>query len=111
MNQIITDIPKAATSLLVKNVMNTLNKHYPEHAWMISADDIGGVVNIFLPHCSLQDGYTLHIADLATNDEPIWRAGGELLERFKMTAGKLNVQQAAEIERNPLDGSAIFYDE
>lgn len=110
MSEIIAETASAATNLLVKNIMNTLNKHYPGHVWMIKADDVGGVVNIFLPHCSLQDGYTLHIADLVGSDAPIWCAGGELLERFKMTAGKLNVQQAAELERNPMDGSAIFYE-
>lgn len=73
-------------AILAGQVAEMLTKHYPGHPWAVTADHKGGVIVIKNLGFSFTYGYVLKIAD---DDGPrlhveIMRAGGEILERFRV---------------------------
>lgn len=107
-SKIITDVVNANTSTLCTNIMDVLHKHYPGHRWMVGIDDVGGIVNICHPELSGVHGMTLHITKIDSNFKKVVRAGGELLERFRIARGCYNADAMAELKRNNLRGEATF---
>ena len=82
-------VAHASLVVLVKQVADTLELHYPLWNWVISPDEIGGVVNISCLRISTRVVYTLHTSKLQ-NDwsmRSVIRAGGEYLERFGFRRG------------------------
>lgn len=77
---------------LCKRIANVLLKHYPGHVWHVEANcEKAGVANIKLNYPDKlgvlpKFGYRLHISKLS--DDKIMRAGGELLERYKLARTK-----------------------
>ena len=76
----------ASTVILVKDIAEILTKQYPGWAWAVQPDDRGGVINIFNLHCHTEMGFTIRMSDIMDDPRRRWasRAGGELLERFRM---------------------------
>jgi hypothetical protein len=76
----------ASTVILVKDIADILVKQYPGWAWAVQPDERGGVINIFNLHCHTEMGFTIRMDDIADDPQHKWayRAGGELLERFRM---------------------------
>lgn len=73
--------------LLCKHIGQTLKKHYPNRAWYVDVSIEGGVAKILSPSISLRHGFLIHISG-KTNDQiekDVVRAGGEVLERFKLS--------------------------
>ena len=86
-----------ANQVIAQTIAETLFKHYPGHAWMVNADVMGGVANIYNMELSNEYGYVLHIADLV-NDPSMSltiKAGGEFLERYGLQRGQLNIDELA----------------
>jgi hypothetical protein len=80
---------------LAKKVFEKLWSHYPMYDWKVKVDahPMIGMVSIKLPrihHSTL--GWNFPIDKLASdpNMDIVKHAGGELLERFKLTRGKAN---------------------
>lgn len=75
---------RASTVILVKEMADTLERHYPGWLWAIRPDERGGVVNVFSLRLSGLWGYRLHTKN-AQEDPRKWAllAGGEILERFR----------------------------
>ena len=89
-----------ANQAIAKQIAETLNKHYPGHAWMVDANVMQGIVRIHNLELSQEYGYILHIDKLA-NDPSMSltiRAGGEFLERFGLKRGKLDRDELADKE-------------
>lgn len=79
---------------LAKQVAELLDRTYPGHLWAVAAH--GGVVNV--KNLALEGlwGFILHSHALVNGDMPkaVMRAGGELLERFRISRGRAGVNQA-----------------
>lgn len=87
-----------ANQSIAKQIAETLDKHYPGHAWMVTADVLQGVVKIYNLELSNEYGYVLHI-DTLLNDPSMKitiKAGGEFLERYGLRRGELNRNELAD---------------
>ena len=80
---------------LAKAIFEKLWEHYPSRDWKVKVDahPSVGIVSIKLPrlhHSAL--GYNFPIDKLAADPDMkiVVRAGGELLERFRLTRGRFN---------------------
>lgn len=80
---------------LAGQIGEALNKHYPGHLWAVNVDNVGGVVNIFNMRLSGRWGFTLHLNDVLHDPDlkTVMRAGGELLERYRLKVGRFNQDQ------------------
>jgi hypothetical protein len=81
----------ASLVLLVKRMADLLERHYPGWMWCVQPDERGGVVNLFSLRLSGEWGYRFRIMDIQGDpkvcDPKIVRAGGEILERFRVPRG------------------------
>jgi hypothetical protein len=72
---------------LCKEIGAELIKHYPNRKWFVEVSVRGGVAQIQSPAISQQYGYSIHLND-KTHDQlmrAVVRAGGQLLEMFKLS--------------------------
>lgn len=92
----------AIETILAKNIAEKLHKHYPGHLWAVNVDSNGGIVNIFNMRLSGRWGFTLHLDDLYGDPDmkKVMRAGGELLERYRLKTGKFNQDQYEDLPTN-----------
>jgi hypothetical protein len=77
---------KAGLKILAKDGMALLQQHYPGWTWAIQINQFGRMMNIFCLELHLTWGYTIRIME-AEHDPTraiFIKAGGEILERFKM---------------------------
>jgi hypothetical protein len=78
-----TDLPVAAAAeLLAKTSVGILEQHYPGWMWAVRVDDVGGVMEVRSMRIPGRWGFLLHLAKIDPEGRAIWRAGGELLERY-----------------------------
>lgn len=69
-----------------KAVGRALVRHYPHRHWYVDVSIRGGVVKIQCPAISLQFGYVLHLNKTpASLEREVVRAGGQILEMFKLS--------------------------
>jgi hypothetical protein len=78
---------------VAKTIFTKLWEHYAGYDWKVAVDAIGGYAAIKLPrlhHSTL--GYNILLSDLASDPDlrHVVRGGGELLERFKLTRGRVS---------------------
>lgn len=99
----------AASLTLAKNVADTLNKHYPGHLWGVNVDEKGGVVQVFNLALSGRWGFVIKITDLAGADDlrKVMRAGGEILERYRLHRGARRDGQIHDVKRD-IFGNKVF---
>jgi hypothetical protein len=71
----------------------TLELHYPGHPWLIEASHQQGVVYISIPIFTGRNKYVIHINVLKVDPglRHVVRAGGEILERFKIPRQRFSV--------------------
>lgn len=109
MSQILTGLDDSAIDtsandmLLAKEVADTLHRHYPGHLWAVSAEGRTGLVTIRNLMLSGQWGYILKIPLIFSASEfaaKVVRAGGEILERYQLSRGRLNESQYAGLQTN-----------
>jgi hypothetical protein len=86
-----------------KTVFEKLWEHYPGYDWKVKCDAIGGYVAIKLPrihHSAL--GYNIMLDDLSSDPglRHVVKGGGEMLERFKLTRGKVNKAEYTDKVKN-----------
>lgn len=77
-------------ALVSGELAEMLVKHYPGHPWAVTADHKNGVIVIKNLGFDVRYGYVLKIAeDMGPRIHvEVMRAGGEILERFKVDRGK-----------------------
>jgi len=88
--------------LLAKRCAEALNRHYPGHLWAVHINDeaLGGVLVIRNLAVSFRYGYVLKL-DRVYNDPNltcVMRAGGEILERARMSRGWWDGEYATHVE-------------
>jgi hypothetical protein len=94
--------------ILAKEIADTLNTHYPGHLWAINVD--GGVANIHDLMLSGQWGYRLLLTNMYSASElkkDTIRAGGEILERFRLSRGQFSEAQYTQLKTN-FAGDFVF---
>lgn len=83
--------------------MKLLHTHYPDWPWGLQINEFGRVIHIF--NLALHDtwGYTIRadeVEHLRTLRMFI-RAGGEILERFGLRAGRFDLSTYAAVKKDP----------
>lgn len=107
--QIITDsagIPlSGASQTLANNLIARLEQAYPAFtgAWRVCVNEVGGTIEVTNMMLSGRMGFLMHIAKIDPEGRKVVRAGGELLERYRIARagafGKL-MEQVIEQPRN-----------
>ena len=92
--------------ILIHNVMQRLTRSFPGYDLLVSAYDVNGIIDIYLPEMGGNRAYTLHIAKLDANLKKVVLAGGEILERFNLSRSKAKEDELATLERN-IKGEAL----
>lgn len=98
MQGLVTDAPEVAANemVLAKSMADTLHKHYPGHMWGVNVE--GGVANVRNLSLSGEFGFRVRLPEIYSAsqfDKQIMRAGGEILERFRVSRGTKGLEQAA----------------
>lgn len=91
---------------IAKNLGEALVKAYPGYEWSVHVDAIGGVICIVNPSVSTLKGYHLHMkGDTISQLIPrALEAGGEILERYGLRRGKVDVAAIEDLLRiGPVD--------
>lgn len=89
--------------VLAKEIADTLHRHYPGHLWAVNVDGPNGIANIRDLLLSGQMGYVLKLGNMFSASDfgrDVVRAGGEILERFRLGRGRLNEAEYATLKTN-----------
>lgn len=100
MHGLLTDAPQVSAfeMTLAKQMAETLHKHYPEHLWGVSVNAQAGMADIRNMALSGEFGYRMKIGTHFTAsdwDLRVKRAGGEILERYRVARGRADNEQLA----------------
>ena len=90
---------------LAKRIAESLHRHYPAHLWGVAANSAAGIVSVFNLRLSGRWGFVLKMRDLAYEDEierAAKEAGGELLERYRLSRGKYRSSEYEALPVTPL---------
>ena len=75
----------AASAVLAKQSLATLEKHYPGWGWSVEVDDVQGTMVVRVGRIATGKwGFMLHIKKVDPEGRAVMRAGGEILERYRM---------------------------
>lgn len=98
--EITTDTPQIPLNDLIqaKTMADRLHKEYPGHLWAVTHDGAKGICTIRNLMLSGTMGYILKVREFATVSEferAVMRAGGEVLERYRIARAKADNEQLA----------------
>lgn len=98
----------ASGMLLVKRTAETLHRHYPGHLWAVNIDEEGGVITVMNLALSGKWGFLLKLKTVQEDPDlkSVMRAGGELLERYRLRRGRYESGSIKELLRD-IRGNAI----
>jgi hypothetical protein len=91
---------EATITSLVKNVADTLDKHYPGHLWAVGPSNDYSMLAIWNENLSTRYGMWVRVNDIDPEYRNIMRWAGELLERAKVSRGAMNVDEMNNIQRD-----------
>jgi hypothetical protein len=109
MSQILTGLDDSAIDtnandmIMAKEIADALNAHYPKHLWAVNVDGKNGVATIKNLLLSGQWGYLLKLTNMFSASDfrkDVLRAGGEILERYRVNRGRLDEAQYATLSTN-----------
>lgn len=85
------EVLSGASEHLAKTVLATLQKHYPvfSNGWRVTINQSGGAVQVTNELLSGRMGFVLHTMQIDPEMKSVMRAGGELLERYRMARSKV----------------------
>jgi hypothetical protein len=79
----------AEDMVMIRNTLAILNEHYPNHPWAVRID--GGVLEVKNHGASGRMGFAIPLpkldGDYGVFAKKVKRAGGELLERYRIRRG------------------------
>jgi hypothetical protein len=98
------DILKA-DQIIAAQIAETLHRYYTGHLWTVKASVEQGVVYIHNLNFSAVQGMVLHMSDLEKDPKMrlVKKAGGELMERYRVQRGKLTETLQDELDQRPAD--------
>lgn len=85
-----------------KHIADVLDRHYPGHMWAVHVDSVGGIATVKNLRLSGTWGFCLKLVDTFSQsewDKRIMLAGGELLERYRLHAGRFIQSQYDGLKR------------
>jgi hypothetical protein len=88
-----TSIANANDFVMAKHIAETLHAHYPGQRWAVTCDGRTGLITIRNLWLSGTYGYILKIGEISSVSmltKDVVRAGGEILERFRMARGRFD---------------------
>lgn len=92
--QIIADsagVPLSGASMtLARNLIARLEQFYPtfKGAWRVAVNEQGGIIEVTNMLLSGRWGFLMHINKIDPEGRKVVRAGGELLERYRISRAK-----------------------
>lgn len=95
---------------LAKDMAEALMEHYPGHLWAVSADSNTGMCDIRAMQLSSIWGYRLKMPKIYSASAfraDVIRAGGEILERFRVNRGRFNEDQYTALKTDST-GDIVF---
>lgn len=95
MEALTTDAPQLTANdmIFAREMAETLHAQYPNHLWAVTCEGEKGIATIRNLALSGEWGYVLRlpaIYSMSQFKEKVIRAGGEILERFRLARGKAN---------------------
>lgn len=108
MTRLLNGLDETATTtandhIMAKTMADALDTNYPGHLWAVSADSQTGLCIIRDLLVSGEWGYVLKIPAIYSASAfraDVIRAGGEILERYRLTRGKFDEVQYAGLKTN-----------
>lgn len=91
---------EATITSLVKNVADTLYKHYPGHAWAVGPSNDYSMLAIWNEALSMKYGMWIRVNEIDPEYKNVMRWAGELLERFKVSRGSANLDELQSLDRD-----------
>lgn len=88
---------------VAKMVSEELTRHYPGHMWAVNAQSEHGVVTVKNLNLSGNRGFLLHYRNMKSYDDlkrNAMRAGGEILERYRLSRGELRINELKGLQRD-----------
>jgi len=86
---------------LSKDIAEALNEHYPGHLWAVNCQGEQGIMTIHNLMLSGQWGFVLKLDNNYSSSDLRKRAilaGGEILERYKVSRGRINHEHMATMD-------------
>jgi hypothetical protein len=86
---------------LAKDIAEALNEHYPGHLWAVNCQGEQGIMTIHNLMLSGQWGFVLKLDNNYSSSDLRKRAilaGGEILERYKVSRGRINHEHMATMD-------------
>lgn len=86
---------------LAKDIAEALNEHYPGHLWAVNCQGEQGIMTIHNLMLSGQWGFVLKLDNNYSASDLRKRAilaGGEILERYKVSRGRINHEHMATMD-------------
>lgn len=96
MGMLITDGQQAKDVMLAKMLGDRLDKLYPGYLWWVDVNSRQGFINVKNLFLSGKWGFRIDLKGIYSSSElekDIMRAGGELLERYRMARSGFNEAQ------------------
>lgn len=93
----------ACDEVMAKNIADALHKHYPGHLWAVRIEET--VVHVFNLALSGRWGFLLHKNRIDPEMKTVMRAGGEILERYRLRRGRM---RADDLDLVPTDRIGNF---
>lgn len=109
----VTDNPdiNGLDEVVAKNMAETLHRHYPGQLWAVTCQGEQGIATVRNLKLSGQWGFVIHLRNLFGDPGMVCvkRAGGELLERFRVSRAKREVNEERILELPTLaNGCPVF---
>ena len=101
MSELVTDNPKGNLHdiLTARTMAEALHAAYPGHFWAVSCDGKTGMADVRNLALSGNWGFRIKLSGIYSASQfkkDVVKAGGEILERFKLNRGRLNDDQLSD---------------
>lgn len=98
---------KASADMLVAQVAEKLQQHYPNSLWLVQMSPDQSVIGIRCMNANRQYGYILHTLDVQVDPELkcVVMAGGELLERGNLSRTNKIIKHQDRAEEFDISGA------
>lgn len=92
----------ASGMMLVKRTADELQRHYPGHLWAVNINEEGGVMTVMNLALSGKWGFLLKLKTVQEDPDlkSVMRAGGELLERYRLRRGRYEPGAVGDMKRD-----------
>ncbi len=103
MTPLVTDSPVGDLNdiLMAKTMAEALHQAYPGHLWAVSCDGKTGMADVRNMALSGNWGFRLKLNQIYSASEfkkNVLRAGGEILERYRLARGKANQDEYSDLK-------------